>query len=173
MLTVAAIAQLLIAAAFLSIPLVRHRYGAAAKAAAEAELNRQGVRSGVLAEHGMRFDAGGHETWAPLSIALVMAGLAGLDLASIPWGQTLTWICQALVLIVNAVILYSNLTAAKSIEHAFAKTGDPELARIDVRRFLAAAEGAFPRWVMPWLQNARHAIVFGGSILVFVALLAA
>ncbi|MGV9610695.1 hypothetical protein [Nocardia xishanensis] len=67
--TVAAIAQLLIAAAFSSIPMVRHRYGAAAKAAAEAELNRQGVRPGVLAEHGMRFDAGGHETWAPLSIA--------------------------------------------------------------------------------------------------------
>ncbi len=173
MLTVAAIAQLLIAAAFVSIPLVRHRYGAAAKAAAEAELNRQGVRPGVLAEHGMRFDAGGHETWAPLSIALVMVALAGLNLASVPWGQTLTWICQVLVVIVNIVILYSNLTAAKSIEHAFAKTGDPELARIDARRFLAAAENAFPRWVMPWLQNARHAIVFGGSILVLVALIAA
>ncbi|WP_431967232.1 hypothetical protein [Nocardia sp. bgisy134] len=173
MLTVAAIAQLLIAAAFVSIPLVRHRYGAAAKAAAEAELNRQGVRPGVLAEHGMRFDAGGHETWAPLSIALVMVALAGLNLAAVPWGQTLTWICQVLVVIVNIVILYSNLTAAKSIEHAFAKTGDPELARIDARRFLAAAENAFPRWVMPWLQNARHAIVFGGSILVLVALIAA
>ncbi|MET8776079.1 hypothetical protein ABZV58_13755 [Nocardia sp. NPDC004654] len=171
--TVAAIAQLLIALAFVSIPLVRHRYGAAAKAAAEAELNRQGVRPGVLAEHGMRFDAGGHETWAPLSIALAMTGLAVLNLAGNLWGQTLTWIGQVLVVLVNIVILYSNLTAAKGVEAAFAKTGDPELARIDAGRFLAAAEGAFPRWVMPYLQNSRHAIVFGGSILVFIALLAA
>ncbi|TQM29132.1 hypothetical protein [Nocardia bhagyanarayanae] len=173
MLTAAAIAQLLIALAFVSIPLVRHRYGAAAKAAAEAELNRQGVRPGVLAEHGMRFDAGGHETWAPLFFALIMTALAALNLAGNPWGETLTWIGQALILLVNVVILYSNLTAAKGVEAAFAKTGDPELARIDVRRFLSAAEGAFPRWVMPWLQNARHAIVFGGSILVVVALVAA
>ncbi|WP_203349282.1 hypothetical protein [Streptomyces sp. 3211] len=34
--------QLLIAAAFLSIPLVRSRYGARAQAAVEAELGRQG-----------------------------------------------------------------------------------------------------------------------------------
>ncbi|WP_431956223.1 hypothetical protein [Nocardia lijiangensis] len=173
MLTIAAIAQLLIAAAFVSIPLVRHRYGAAATAAAEAELNRQGVRPSVLAEHGMRFDAGGHETWAPLSFAVMMTAMAGLNLAGAPWGHTLTWIFQVLVLLANVFILYSNLTAAKGVEHAFAKTGDPELARIDVRRFLAAAEGAFPRWVMPWLQNARHVIVFGGSILVFIALIVA
>lgn len=37
-----AVLQLLVAAAFVSIPVVRHRYGAAAMAGAEAELERQG-----------------------------------------------------------------------------------------------------------------------------------
>ena len=45
--------QLLVAAAFLSIPLVRNRYGATATAGAEAELRRQGVRTTVLAENGL------------------------------------------------------------------------------------------------------------------------
>lgn len=53
------------AVAFLSIPVVRSRYGARAQAAVEAELGRQGVRTSVMAENGMRLDAGGHETWAP------------------------------------------------------------------------------------------------------------
>ncbi|MFI6775953.1 hypothetical protein [Nocardia sp. NPDC050412] len=78
------------------------RYGAAAQTAADAELARQGVRPRVLAENGMRFDAGGHETWAPVGIALVMTAIA------------------------------------------FARKGDPELARIDVQSFLDVAEAAFP-----------------------------
>jgi hypothetical protein len=38
------------------------------------------------------------------------------------------------------------------------------LARIDVPALLDAAERGFPRWVFPTLQNARHTVVFGGSI---------
>jgi len=173
MMTIAAVAQLLIALAFVSIPLVRHRYGAAARAAAGAELTRQGVRPAVLEENGLRFDAGGHETWAPVGIALVMTTLAVLNLAGNDWGRTLSWIFQVLVLLGNGAILYSNLTAAESVRTAFARKGDPELARIDVERFLDAAEGGFPRWVMPYLQNLRHVIVFAGSIVVLIALLAA
>ncbi|WP_069165443.1 hypothetical protein [Nocardia altamirensis] len=173
MMTAAAISQLLIALAFVSIPLVRHRYGAAAKAAAEAELTRQGVRTSVLAENNMRFDAGGHETVVPVAVALVMTVLAVLNLAGNPWGATLSWIFQTIVLLGNVVILYSNLTAVKSVQAAFRRKSDPELHRIDVRALLTAAEGAFPRWVMPYLQNARHAIVFGSSLLVLIALIAA
>ncbi|MEV6341629.1 hypothetical protein AB0M12_43795 [Nocardia vinacea] len=173
MMTVAAVAQLLIALAFVSIPLVRHRYGAAAQTAADAELARQGVRPGVLAENGMRFDAGGHETWAPVGIALVMTAMAVLNLAGNDWGRTLSWVFQVLVLLGNVAILYSNLTAVKSVEAAFARKGDPELARIDVRNLLDVAGAAFPRWVTPYLQNLRHVIVFGGSIVVLIALLAA
>ncbi|MGW0248268.1 hypothetical protein ACWDYH_16720 [Nocardia goodfellowii] len=171
MFTAAAIAQILIALAFVSIPVVRHRFGPAAKAAADQELARQGVRPEVLEENGLRFDAGGHETWAPVTFALMMLAAAALNLAGSAWGQTLSWIFQSIVLLANVLIIYSNLTAVQSVTAAFAKKGDPELARIDVAAFLDAAERAFPRWVMRHLTYARHTIVFGGSALVLIALL--
>ncbi|MEU8897732.1 hypothetical protein [Nocardia sp. NPDC048505] len=173
MFTAAAIAQILIALAFVSIPLVRHRFGGDAKAAADRELTRQGVRPEVLEENGLRFDASGHETWAPVSFALLMLAAAALNLAGSDWGQTLSWVFQSIVVLANVLIIYSNLTAVPSVTAAFAKKGDPELARIDVAAFLAAAENAFPRWVMKHLTYARHTIVFGGSLLVLIALITA
>ncbi|MEV0191940.1 hypothetical protein AB0I39_25815 [Kitasatospora purpeofusca] len=72
-----------------------------------------------------------------------------------------------LVLAINLVILHSNLTATSSIRAAFARKGDPELARIDVAALLKAAESGFPRWV--WvLQNARHVVVFGAAALALI-----
>jgi hypothetical protein len=170
MTTIIASLQLLMALAFVSIPVIRARYGAAAQAAAEAELERQDVPGAILAENKLRFDAGGHETAAPVSIALVLAGLAVLSLFGSPWGETLTWFLQPLVVLINAAILYSQLTAVRSVQAAFQKKGDPDLARIDVSAFLDAAEAAFPAWVIPGLQNARHAIVFAGSAAVLILL---
>lgn len=173
MTTIAAILQILVALAFLSIPLVRHRYGPQAQAAAEQELTRQGVPVTVLAENKLRFDAGGHETAAPVSVAAVMVGLAALNFGGSHLGLVLTWVFQSIVLAGNVVILYSQLTAATSVRAAFARKGDPMLQRIDVRAFLDAAETAFPRWVMPILQNIRHTIVFAGSVLAIVATIVA
>ncbi|OLT16054.1 hypothetical protein BJF79_18520 [Actinomadura sp. CNU-125] len=167
--TLAAVLQLLVAVAFVSIPLVRHRYGPAAKAAAEAELARQDVPATVLEENGLKFDASGHETAAPVAIAAVMVAAASLNLAGHDWGRPLTWVFSSLVLLGNAVILYSQLTAAKSVRAAFVRKGDPALLRIDVPALLGAAEGAFPRWVMPNLQNIRHTIVFAGSAVALLA----
>ncbi len=161
---------MLIAMAFLSIPLVRHRYGATATASAEAELSRQGIPTAVLKDNKLSFDASGHETAVPAAIALVMVILAVLNLAGHQWGQTLSWIFQSIVLAGNLVILYSQLTAAKSVRKAFERKGDPTLLRVDVRALLEAAENGFPRWVFPILQNARHAVVIAGSVLVLVAM---
>ncbi|GAA0225709.1 hypothetical protein GCM10010492_24950 [Saccharothrix mutabilis subsp. mutabilis] len=167
--TVVAVMQLLVAAAFVSIPLVRHRFGPTATATAHAELARQGVRPGVLAENGMRFDAGGHETAVPVAVAAVMTGLAALNLAGSGWAAPLTWVFQAIVLLGNGVILYSNLTAAKSVRAAFLRKGDPELARVDVPALLKAAEDGFPAWT--WvLQNVRHVVVFGASLVALAVL---
>lgn len=147
MITFAAVAQLLIALAFVSIPLVRHRYGAGAKATAEAELERQGVPTAVLAENKISFDVSGHETAVPVIIAVVMTALAVLNFSGSSLGQLLTWIFQSIVLVGNGVILYSNLTAVESVRAAFAKKGDPVLQRVDVRARLKAAESGFPTWV--------------------------
>ncbi|MFY7068742.1 hypothetical protein ACOQFV_23035 [Nocardiopsis changdeensis] len=168
MYVLAAVMQLLIAAAFVSIPLVRHRFGARATAAAEAELARQGVRGGVLADNGMRFDAGGHETAAPVSVAVLMVALAALNLAGAPWAQPVGLVLMPLVLVGNGLIVWSNLTAASSVRTAFERKGDPELLRIDVPAFLKAAEDAFPSWVrlQQWIRNT---VVFGGGATALVA----
>lgn len=173
MTTAAAILQILIGLAFLTIPLVRHRYGPAAQAAAEAELERQGVPATVLTENKIRFDAGGHETAVPASVAAVMGALAVLNLTGSHLGLVLSWVFQSLVLVGGLLILHSQLTAATSVEKAFARKGDPVLQRIDVPALLDAAGKGFPDWVFSVLQNVRHAIGLGGSVLVLVLTIAA
>ncbi|GIG64424.1 hypothetical protein [Phytomonospora endophytica] len=159
--------QILIGLAFVSIPWVRARYGPRAQAAAEAELTRQGVRPEILGENKLRFDHGGHETIVPVTVALVMGACAALNIAGASIATPANWIFQTLVLLGNAAILYSNLTAVKGVETAFAKKGG-ELAAIDVKAFLTAAENAFPKWVFSILQNIRHVIAFGGSIAILI-----
>jgi hypothetical protein len=162
----AAVLALIVAAAFVSMPLVRHRYGAAAMASAQRELTRQRVRTTALAEHGMRFDAGGHESAAPLGIAAVLLAVAGVNLAGPGWAGTMSVsvVVFALVLLGNGVIVYSNLTAVKSVRAAFARKNDPELLRVDVPALLAAAEAGFPGWTWT-LQKLRNAAVFGAAAL--------
>lgn len=166
--TLAAIMQLLVAVAFVSIPVVRHRYGRVAKAAAVAELRRQNVRPEVLEENKLRFDAGGHETAAPATVAAIMAVTAALNLTDAGLAPLTTWIFSSLVLVMNAGIVYSNLTAVKSVETAFRRKGDPELARVEVAPFLKAAEDAFPRWVRAQTYI-RNTVVFAGSAIALIA----
>lgn len=141
-------------------------------AGAEAELERQGVRTTVLAENGMRFDAGGHETAVPATVAAVMVALAGLNLFGGDWARPLTLTFQSLVLAGNCLILYSQLTAETSVRAAFRRKGDPMLARVDVPALLKAAENGFPAWTWT-LQNVRHVVVFGASVLALAATLLA
>ncbi|MFI7234885.1 hypothetical protein [Streptomyces cyaneofuscatus] len=166
--TLAAVAQIFVAAAFASIPLLRHRFGAAAKAAAVAELERQGVRPAVLEENRIRFDASGHEWWAPGSFAAASLVTAALNLAGNPLGTTLTWVFSTIAFLANILILQSQLGAVKSVRAAFRRKGDPELLSIEVPAFLKAAEGAFPAWTRT-LQHVRHTVVFAGSALALTA----
>ncbi|MCX0269182.1 hypothetical protein NLM24_00310 [Nocardia zapadnayensis] len=161
--TVAALA-LIVAVAFVSMPLVRHRYGAAAMAKAQRELSRQGVRTTALTEHGMRFDASGHESAAPIGIATVLMVIAGVNLAEPGWAGAVSVVVFALVLLGNSVIVYSNLTAVKSVRAAFARKKDPDLLRLDVPALLAAAESGFPAWTWT-LQKLRNGAVFGAATL--------
>ncbi|MFQ6855940.1 hypothetical protein AAIB46_34475 [Streptomyces sp. 35M1] len=166
--TLAAVAQILVAAAFASIPLLRHRFGAAAKAAAVIELERQDVRPAVLEENKLRFDASGHEWWAPGAFAAASLVTAALNLAGNPLGTTLTWVFSSIAFLANMLILQSQLGAVKSVRAAFRRKDDPELLSIDVPAFLEAAEGAFPAWTRA-LQNVRHTVVFAGSALALTA----
>ncbi|SDJ98957.1 hypothetical protein SAMN05428985_102160 [Nocardioides sp. YR527] len=161
--------ELAAAAAFLSIPIVRHRYGAHAMAGAEAELARQGVRTTALREYGMRFDASGHEWWAPGGIAALLVTAAGLTLAGFDWMQPVNVVVLSLLFLGNCVIVYSNLTATRSVQAAFRRKNDPELAGVDVPALLKVAEAGFPDWTWT-LQKVRNTIVFAGSALGLILL---
>ncbi|RDI51925.1 hypothetical protein DFR68_104409 [Nocardia mexicana] len=161
--------ELVAAAAFVGMPVVRHRYGAGAMAVAEGELVRQGVRATALRENGMRFDASGHEWWAPGGIAALLVVMAGLTLGGFEWMRPVNWVVLSVLFLANCVIVYSNLTAVKSVRAAFRRKNDPELASIDVPALIKAAESGFPAWTWT-LQNIRNAVVFGGAILGLVVL---
>jgi hypothetical protein len=109
--------QLLVAVAFVSIPVVRHRYGPAAKAAAVAELRRQNVRPEVLEENKLRFDAGGHETAAPATVAAITTGTAALNFAVAGLAPLMTWIFSSLVLLMNAPDLHPQHGGLRRLRH--------------------------------------------------------
>ncbi|MFJ1455599.1 hypothetical protein [Nocardia sp. N2S4-5] len=161
---VIAAVEVIAAAAFLSMPIVRNRYGTAAMAQAEGELARQGVRTTALRENGMRFDASGHEWWAPGGIAALLVLAAGLGLAGFGWMRPVNWVVLSLLFLGNCAIVYSNLTAERSVRAAFGRKNDPELARIDVPALLRIAESGFPRWTWT-LQTVRNTLVLGGALL--------
>ncbi len=80
----------------------------------------------------------------------------------------MTWVFSSLVVLMNAAIVYSNLTAVKSVQAAFRRKGDPELARVEVAPFLRAAEDVFPHWVRAQTYL-RNTVVFAGSAIALVA----
>lgn len=121
-----------------------------------------------MEENKLRFDASGHETAAPATVAAVMTATAALNFAGVDLAQLLTWIFSSLVVLMNVAIVYSNLTAVKSVEAAFRRKGDPELTRVEVAPFLQAAEDAFPRWVRAQTYL-RNTAVFGGSAVALIA----
>lgn len=135
-------------------------------AAADDSLTSQGVRPAVLEENGLRFDADGHETWAP--VATVMSALAVLNLAQNPWSTTLTWIFQGAVILMNVLIVHSNLTAVKSAEAAFRRRASPSSPASTSPPSSGPPRAPSPSWVQ-LLQKARHAIVFGASALALTA----
>ncbi|MGW1844536.1 hypothetical protein [Streptomyces sp. NPDC001966] len=135
-------------------------------AAGRSTGRRPGSRQ--LEENKIHFDAGGHETAAPATVAAVMTVTAALNFAGADLAALLTWIFSSLVLLMNAGIVYSNLTAVKSVEAAFRRKGDPELARVEVAPFFQAAENAFPRSVRTQTYL-RNTTVFAGSAIALLA----
>ncbi|MFB7553249.1 hypothetical protein [Streptomyces sp. NPDC056154] len=104
----------------------------------------------------------------PGAFAAASLTAAALNLVGNPCGTILTWVFSSIAFLANIAILQSQLGAVNSVRAAFRRKGDPELLRVDVPAFLAAAEGAFPVWTRT-LQNVRHAVVFVGSALALTA----
>lgn len=161
--------QLLIAVAFLSIPLVGYLYGTEVQAAAEAEVARQGLPATILAEHGIRLDESGAATVLPIAAALAIAAMGLINLTGHRVGRILSWVGQPLVLVGNVLIMVSQRSAAQALETVFEESGDATLQRIDAQALLDSLQAAYPAWV-DYLVHVRNVVVILGSVLVIVLL---
>jgi hypothetical protein len=167
--TLAALLQLLIAVTFLIMPVLVLRHGTYAQAAAEAEVVSQGFPADVLARNKIHFDEGTAGLVLPIVIALTLGTLAVLNLAGSEVGRNLSLIFQPVLLVGGGFITFRQVTAARFVQTAFEKSGDPMLTAIDVQAFVDAATDAFPRGFL-FLVRARFILVTLGSMLVIVLL---
>ncbi|SDJ46131.1 hypothetical protein [Nonomuraea jiangxiensis] len=166
----AAALQLLLAATFLVLPLLAQIFGGAAQRAAEAEMARQGLPGGVLAQHGINFREKPWELALALAIAAALTALGWLNLTGEGLGRTLSWIAEPVVLVAVGSVTASQVFARRYTEAAFRRSADPRVRDIDVRALLGAAVGAFPSWLRPAVVL-RFWLATLGSVLVIVLLL--
>ncbi|KAA8888480.1 hypothetical protein F3087_15840 [Nocardia colli] len=167
--TLAAVAQFLVAGAFLSTPAIRARFGAESQAAAVADIERQGHDGQVLVDTGIRFDASGFESAIPGSVAAALAALAVLNLSGSRVGRIASLVFAPIVIAGNYAIMASNKGAAQAVAKVFEKTGKDSVRDIDIQSFLDAAESVYPSW-LPSLAKGRSATITVGSALVVLLL---
>jgi hypothetical protein len=91
-------------------------YGAQAQEAAEAEVARQGVPAGVLAQNRVNFKERGVEILLPMSIAVCLATLATLNLTGSGFGRILSLTFQPIVLVIGGVVTGFQVFAVRYIE---------------------------------------------------------
>jgi hypothetical protein len=130
-----------------------YRYGANAKAAAEAEVTRQGFPAEVLARN-VHFGEGAAGPALAVAIALGLAALAALNLAGTPAGRIGSWILQPLLLVAGGLIISRQVFTARFLGSAFKHSGDATLAAINVKAFVDAATGAYPPGSPTWSTRA-------------------
>ncbi|ADD45651.1 hypothetical protein [Stackebrandtia nassauensis] len=167
--TIAAVLQLLLAATFTVSVVTALLYGPAAQKAAESEMERQGLPKDALSGESLRFDEGWAGTVPATVIVLILVGLAVGNLRGKRSGRVLTWVLQPLLLVAGAVLVSGQVFLVRGIEAAFAGSGNPALADVDVPALVEAARSAFPAWypVETW---AKFVLVTLGSAVTIVLL---
>ncbi|MEQ4719465.1 hypothetical protein [Nonomuraea sp. B19D2] len=166
---IASTLQYALAATFLVIPVIVHTHGEWAQRAAEAVVTRQGLPAGVLAQHRIKFAESVVELLFPVSIAAALAALASLGLAGSGVGRILSWIAAALMLTGGAFVTGSQVFAARYVEAAFKRSGDPAVRELDGGAMVRAAQEAFPAVLRP-LIVVRFVLATAGSLAVIVLL---
>ncbi|WP_460530722.1 hypothetical protein [Flindersiella endophytica] len=160
---------MLIAAGYLIAPTLGLLYGDDIRAAAGAELARQGLPATVLTAVGISFDESGYATVVPVLVALVTATLGVLNLAGRRPGWILSLVCQPLVLVGDLLILLTQVNRTRLLQSAIQQSGDPTVRKLDVPALLQAVESVYPSWE-PVATGVRYAVVSLGSILVITLL---
>jgi len=74
-----------------------------------------------------------------------------------------------IVFLLGGVVTVGQVFATRQVRSAFVRSGDEQLARVDVARVMAAAVGAFLRWFRA-VVVVRFLLITFGSVVVIVLL---
>jgi hypothetical protein len=165
----AAVLQLLTAVPFLLGSAVVLVYGADAQAAAEAEVARQGIPAGILADHGVSFGSNRAELPFAIAIVVVLAALAVLNLTGDRNGRILSWIFHPVLFVAGCIIIPGQVFTTGYLEAAFKKSGDAALERIDVQALVDAAADVMPSWLLS-VNVGKLVLTTLGSLLIITLL---
>ncbi|WP_163506880.1 hypothetical protein [Fodinicola acaciae] len=165
--TIAAALQLLLAASFVVIALIAHRYGDAAQHAAEAEAVRQGHPAGVLAAHRVRFAETTTEMLLPLAIGVVIGVLAAVNLAGVQAGRIATWVLAPVLVVAGGLVTATQVFAARFTAAVFRKS--TTASGIDAYAIVDAASRTYPAILRP-LVLVRFALTTLGTLAVVILL---
>jgi len=158
--------QILLAAFLLASTVVSYLYGADSQAAAEAELQAQGVPLSDLPQ-GTTFEPGVGSLAFNVVIAAGLIVLALLNAAGKRPARVITWIVQPIVLVCGAFGALSQLFLATVLEYGIENSGVE--SDIDVAAVVDAVYGAYPAWT-DIVSYGVLALSTLGSILVIVLL---
>jgi hypothetical protein len=100
---------------------------------------------------------------------LLLATLAVFNMAGLNAARVFTWILQPILFLVGGVVTAGQVFAEPQVRNAWARSGDSQLARVDVARMMGAAVGTFPR-CFRGLVVTRFVLTTVGSVLVVVLL---
>ena len=165
----ASVLQFTTALTFVAMGWIAHVRGSSAQAAAETEAMRQGFSKDLLVRGKVNFKESRAELSLPLLIAVVLTALALLNVAGSNAGRVATWAFHSILLLAGGLVTGQQVFAVRFVGSAFSKSGDADLARVDVDALIDAATGAFPHWFRS-VVAIRFVLVTVGSLVVILAL---
>lgn len=152
--------QLLTAVTFLISTIFVFTSGAAAQAAAEAEVAREGLPASYLADNSIRFDDPGAAARAlPIAIVVVLVALAVLNLAGKRIGRILSFVFQPILAVAGALVIYGQVFPEQIIKDD----------RMNVHAVVEASRSAYPA-ALPYVVIAKFVLAVLGSLVIVVLL---
>jgi len=169
--TIITVAQLiLLALAFIIIPIVGQKYGERAQKAAEKSVADQGFDSGILLKSSVKMTESKLEMLLPFAFAVAYVIVAVISITGSHLNHMLLWIVEGFTLIVVGAVTAQQVFVASFLERAFKKAKDERLHEINVKQFITAAQAEFPSW-LHGLQVMRFVLATAGSLVVLAQLL--
>lgn len=143
-------------------------YGPDAQAAAEAELEAQGVDLADVPEGILTYDQGVGPLIVTIVVALGLVVLALLNRGGNRPARIITWIVQPIVLICGAVLFAGQFVGEQMMQMAVENAGSDALANADMGAVVDAAYGAYPAWTAVFSYGVLVLATLGSLVIIIL-----